>query len=206
MQPWLNETTAENGLTVSENFRRWFDESLIVRPSGEPLVLFHGTRAEESFDRFRPSAGGAQGPGIYLSNLGEGETSEYGHFTMPVLVRMKNPFFFYPSDDSLDAMVNGELLDQVLSADVVQIVVDRIEREGIDAYGDELRSALEARGHDGIVMVYEGNSPLAGGNVVIAWEPDQIKSALGNSGLFEDGPSLCDRPDDIRPRRGSRPT
>lgn len=49
----------------------------------------------------------------------------------------------------------------------------------------------EARavGHDShIIMGQEG------GDTYIAFEPGQIKSALGNSGLFAEGPSLTDTP------------
>ncbi|KLR59288.1 hypothetical protein OX89_02555 [Diaphorobacter sp. J5-51] len=80
----------------------------------------------------------------------------------------------------MDAAVNGELLEQVLGSEAAQIVIDRIDKHGLEAYGSELMQALRLRGHDGIVMVYPWSAGfLKGGNVVIAFHADQVIPALG---------------------------
>lgn len=138
----------------------------------EPLTLYHGTSTV--FDRFIPSPSGAQGPGIYLSDA----YSLYGDFCLETKVRMCNPFFFYPSDESLDAPVNGELIEQVLSPEMAALVNERLDREGFMGYGHEVQDALRAKGHDGIIMVYPFGEPVLpgvkGAAVVIAFDADQV--------------------------------
>jgi hypothetical protein len=139
----------------------------------EPLILYHGTNAV--FDRFIPSATGAEGPGIYLSDA----YSLYGDFCLKTKVVMTNPFFFYPSDESLEAPANGELIEQVLSSELAAFVNERLDREGLIGYGYEVQEALKARGHDGIIMVYPFGEPVlpgvTGSAVVIAFESDQVE-------------------------------
>lgn len=140
---------------------------------GEPLILYHGTRAV--FDRFIPSATGAEGPGIYLSDT----YSIYGDFCLQTKTTITNPYFFYPSDESLEAPANGELIEQVLSPELAALVNERLDREGMMGYGFEVQDALKARGHDGIVMVYPFGEPVlpgvTGSAVVIAFDADQVE-------------------------------
>ena len=148
--------------------------STILAPGySEPLMLYHGTSTV--FDRFVPSATGAEGPGIYLSDV----YSIYGDFCLKTKVAMTNPFFFYPSDESLEAPANGELIEQVLSPEMAAIVNERLDREGLIGYGYEVQEALKARGHDGIIMVYPFGEPVlpgvTGSAVVIAFESDQVE-------------------------------
>lgn len=42
--PWLDESPAANGVSVQENFNRWFGASTMVdKDSGTPLTLYHST-------------------------------------------------------------------------------------------------------------------------------------------------------------------
>ena len=152
----------------------WLRQTRLVDRGGAPLRLYHGTRSLTEFDRFTPSRSGAQGPGIYMTDAPGG----YGVRTLELYVRCVNPFWFQPSLDSLDAEVNGELLEQVLPGQLARQVIARIEREGVDGYGMELQRELRRRGHDGIVMVYPFGEPMlkgaSGSAVVIAFDPDQV--------------------------------
>lgn len=98
---------------------------------------------------------------------------------MRLHVLMKNPFYFHPSDESLEAMVNPELIEQVLPADLALEVLDRIDREGDAAYGYEVQNTLKNKGYDGIVMVYPFGEPVIAGTsgsaIVIAFDPEQIQ-------------------------------
>src|SRR5690606_6529862 len=72
----------------SPEFRQWFGDSKVVDASGEPLVVYHGTR--KAFSVFRPSGDGNFGPGIYLSpdkSLAKG----FGNKVIAAHVSMKNP-------------------------------------------------------------------------------------------------------------------
>ena len=178
---------AEDGSLVRDNFARWFGESRFVDAAGAPLVLFHGT--SDTFETFRPSRTGAEGPGIYLAS-DPNMAADYGDQVMHLYASVCNPFLFYPSDESIDAEVNGELLEQVLSADICERVLTRLARDGAEGYGTEVMDELVSRGHDGILVVHPahfGTSQLAGlprDLVLIAFDPKQIKSA-DNAGLFD---------------------
>lgn len=200
--PWFDESEAPNGRPVLENFIDWFRGSVITAKTGEPLVLLHGTRTADSFDVFEPSKGGAQGPGIYMTQAAPGAKSEYGVRTLELAARITNPYVWHASDDSYDALVDGELLEKVLGPTRAAKVVSRMDRAGaretgrLDGYGTELQTELRKHGHDGLVVVPPWSSGfLQGDNVVIAWEARQVKLVYGNSGLFSSkSDSLSDRP------------
>jgi hypothetical protein len=140
---------------------------------GRRLTLYHGT--SQRYGRIRPSATGAQGPGIYMTDA----PSDYGTLTLKLSVEMNNPYYFYPSDESLECDVNGELIEAVLPPMVADLVVGRLAQEGIEAYGYEVQNELRSRGHDGIIMVYPfGDAVIprtTGSCVVIAFDSDQVE-------------------------------
>jgi hypothetical protein len=139
----------------------------------EMATLYHGTSCV--FDRFIPSLTGAQGPGIYMTDT----PSTYGSICMHLRVNMMNPYIFRPSDESLEAEINYELIEQVLPSAIAQSVLRRIEEQGPGVYGYEVQNALKAQGHDGILMIYPfGEAVLEGTDgaaVVIAFDPDQVE-------------------------------
>ena len=148
-------------------------QTKLLDADGNKLVLYHGTC--NVFTQFIPSKTGAQGAGIYMTD----EPSIYGDITMKLHVHMVNPFYFYPSDDSLDAPVNGELLEQVLSPEACQDLCDLMDTEGREKFTTQIQDVLKSRGHDGIIMVYPFGEPripgLSGSAVVIAFDPEQIE-------------------------------
>lgn len=158
---------------LMDNNDTWLRQTKIIGLDGEPLVLYHGTN--KLFSEFKPSKSGAQGPGIYMSDA----PAEYGQITLKLHVRMLNPFFFYPSDESLESEINGELIEQVLSPELSKIVFERIDMEGYESYGAEVQDTLKAMGYDGIVMVYPFGEPTirgqSGAAVVIAFDPSQVR-------------------------------
>ena len=142
-------------------------------------VAYHGTRSAEAFATFRPSLTGAQGPGIYLADSFSAASEYGGAAVVQAVVTLSNPYYFFPSDDSLDAEVNGELLEQVLDPATLARVSDRMLVEGINGYGFEVRDALAQRGHDGIIMVYPFGEPalagVSGAAVIVAFDPGQVE-------------------------------
>lgn len=173
-----------------------FPNSKILGEDGGLKMLFHGTRYPElAIGGLLPSQTGAQGPGIYLSDLAEGECSEYGEFTIPVYANITNPWIFHPSDESLEATVNGELLEQILGVDRAQLVIDRMDKHGVQAYGTEVMDALQINGYDGIVMVYPWAAGiLKGSNVVIAFHSHQVVPALVDCWVESDRDFEMSRP------------
>lgn len=153
-------------------FKRWFGDSKIVDADGNPMVLYHGTKSDFSvFDqgRFGTNDSGWYGRGIYLTaNLGSSDayagwdemdgTAPSGGNVMPLYASIKNPYFF---SEKKAAATN--------------------EAESV-----ELTENLKKQGYDGIIA----SNPYADGIEgtffeVVAFYPEQVKSATGNNGNFD---------------------
>jgi hypothetical protein len=159
--------------TDSPAFKRWFGDSKVIDPAGQPLRVYHGTAAD--FDKFDISRqGSANGlmfsRGIYLTANPEyaatmGARGEAGANVMPAYVSMKNPLVFssYEAAHKLPAREWA-----------------RIETEGV---------------HDGVIVLDNGKM-----SEVIAFRPEQIKSAIGNSGRFD--PTSASLTDPVRAVQG----
>lgn len=158
----------------TKNFKNWFGDSKVVDDQGKPIVLYHGTKT--SFDVFKPSKHGAQGPGIYFTD----NPKEAGMYTrgledsgqniVPVYVSMKNPLRVGPGDNVF---------------------------EMIGASDDNIVDVLKSKGYDGIiwdrvedpwsikVMKDAGLDPTGNSRHFVVFDPTQIKSAIGNVGTFD---------------------
>lgn len=139
------------GLTDTPAFRKWFGDSKVVDNAGKPLVVYHGTTADD-IAVFQPSQDGTFGPGIYFTRepgvasfwAGDREQdmpgeSEFGGNVMPVYLSIQNP----ASEDDFGRLGS--------------------------------RKELEAAGFDGIMA----------GDEIVAFRPNQVKSAAGNAGTFD---------------------
>ena len=186
----------------SPSFKRWFKESKAVNAQGNPLVAFHVT--SKDFVEFDTSAGAKAGrktnaaysgqlgswftaPSLYDGNYeaGNAEAAIEGFIegndgafvdganTMPVHLSIQNPMEY---------------------SDFESMLEDRDTYKSIAAY----KTSLIGQGYDGIVI---RNSDTDGGvdrDDWVAFEPTQIKSAIGNNGEFNPGDA------DIRKSNRSR--
>lgn len=161
----------------SPAFKKWFGDSKVVDADGKPLVVYHGTTGDFSaFDMSKVGANdhGWYGRGVYLS-ADPGTASAYTNYAgvkagaklseqsaggnvVPAYVSLQNPYT-WP--------------DGRAAATTVQ------ER-------DALMAELKAAGYDGVIVPNKyQDEKYAGMHEVIAFEPNQIKSAIGNNGLFD---------------------
>lgn len=170
-------------------FKRWFKQSKVVDAQGNPLVAFHVT--SNDFVEFDTAAGAKAGkkttasysgqlgswftaPSLYDGNYEPGNAeaaiegfveTDSGAFkdganTMPVHLSIQNPMEYSDFESMLD---------------------DRDLFKSIAAY----KRSLVDQGYDGIVI---RNSDTDGGvdrDDWVAFEPTQIKSAIGNNGQFD---------------------
>ena len=151
-------------------------ENYPVRPYGAlQCRAFHGTRAR--FKVFRPSETGALGPGIYLADTRDAAW-QYGPLVAEVDVTLSNPYVFRPSDESINAETNPELIEQVLPPRVAMRVADRLHQQGAIGYGTEVRDALQAHGFDGVLMLFPAGEPAIPGLdtqcVILPFDPNQV--------------------------------
>lgn len=146
-----------------ENFWRWFGDSKTVDESGRPLVLYHGT--EERFDSFciDDDADGA----FFTTNRDAAE--DYGQHVVSGYLKIARPLEIDSNDWAL-----GNCASRAEAED-----------QGLDGY--------IVRDHD--ISGAEGEDTIhsAVGDTYVVFNPAQVKSAVGNSGLFDpDSPLLTD--------------
>ncbi len=168
-------------------FWKWFGDSKVVDARGDPLVVYHGTRA--NFFTFDPS------------KRGEASSSWAKEF-------VKNAGFFFVADSDAAALyaerATGSGKPRVISA---FLKIDNPfvwDYESVDACdispGPVLKSLsramkeIRSRGHDGVIWenVDDRGGPLT---QYIAFSPTQIKSATGNDGTWDaDDPDIRSNP------------
>ena len=167
--------------TDTPAFLKWFGASKVVDADGAPLVVYHGTRNDiTAFDpekvgaRFSASAGfyftsRPSGASLYADGLNNAATKwepgdkfsrpvEGGANVMPAYVALKNPLELSTKDFSAERMLDGNK-------------------------GEIVRKA-RTDGYDGIIVRRDVGDEFDGVTVV-AFRPEQIKSATGNSGAFD---------------------
>ena len=177
-------------------FKEWFGDwendpdnaSKVVNPkTGEPLVVYHGTDAEFNiFDRGKAGSNtdnGMRGKGFYMAT--DRRTAEgYGNRLIESFVDLKNPF--YPSDFESAEAIAQYLTEKLEAKGFDEYTVDEAMfkiRDGRftvgQSYSGTFAGILKDAGFDGVV--YQKAEE------VIAFRPNQIKSATDNSGAFDTG-------------------
>ena len=189
----------------TEGFRNWFDGSKVLTLTGDPLVVYHGTE-DGGFSAFDAAKIDPHHPGFYFSN----DISVAGTYIHKPLWPLEDPTpALGIKDDEGRAGVYRLYLNLKNPAiiDCKEKNWDRIDHPDFPGLHRTYEIAAEAkrRGYDGVIfenIIDHGQAsgfPRLG-NVYVAFEPTQIKSALFNTGSF----SKTDP--DIRknPRRTSR--
>lgn len=166
----------------SPEFKAWFGDwendpenaSKVVNPkTGEPLVVYHGTNAKfTSFDKMKAGSGndkGLRGKGFYLSP-NPMTAANYGKNVIDEFVSIRNPFnpFDFKTKSDIASYLN-------IDEDIFSFTQD-VEFKVYQSYSGTLSSAIKDAGHDGVIYLKRQE--------VIAFEPNQIKSATDNTGAF----------------------
>jgi hypothetical protein len=180
-RPAQQAKTLQQADLESEAFKNWFGDSKVADAEGKPLVVYHGTGS--SFTEFdtgkigRAHDEGYHGAGFYFS-----QDPEYaGAYTpsirsggniMPVYLALRNPYV-KPS-----IATHGDEWRQVQSE---QDIALGLSDESTSA---ERTAALKKAGYDGVVVYREKDGNRYAFEAV-AFDPSQIKSAIGNRGTFD---------------------
>ncbi len=171
----------EQALPREQAFDNWFSDSKVVDAEGNPLLMYHGTRADFSTfgnvgGRFEASKGfyfttSANRASLYADsvvNLAEGwnpaspfaRAPEQGANVMPVHLQMRNPLVITQTEGFSSA------------------------EDILDANGGEMVAEAERQGYDGILFKREKGDEYDQVSAVV-FRPEQIKSAIGNRGTFD---------------------
>jgi hypothetical protein len=165
--------------TESPYFRRWFGDSKVMDAEGKPLVVYHGT--SRSFDTFDRKAGlrftsnkkaGIDTLGSWFTKSADTARELYGNFIVPTYLSIKKPI-----------SVDGDTAFKAIKV--------AMERAGGP---EQYRERMKAMGYDGIVL-RDVNLDGIKQTAYIAFEPEQIKSAIGNRGTFDPtDPNILNQP------------
>jgi hypothetical protein len=162
-------------------FRRWFGDSKVVDKNGQPLVAFHST--DKDFSEFNVGKGApARTKNLdYTGQLGS-------WFTAPSLYDRE-----YEAGNAENAVTFSEGNEGDNMMPVHLFIKNPMEYEGFEDLRDdrdsyksikEYKQALLDQGYDGVVV----RNSMTDGNVDrddwVAFDPRQIKSAIGNIGEF----------------------
>ena len=208
----FQEESAIGRQTETPEFTRWFGDSKVVDSEGKPLVVYHGTTSNEAFSEFRTKGYKARGyhygEGAYFTPE-PGRAAEYADFSYskldevldagpdskvadraaknnkiyPVYLSIKNPF---RTSSDAGVMQIGHDLYKENPAEYSRLAQKISKRNG---YSDEKsvgtqevgNELLREEGYDGIIKEWKPNEPLE----IVAFHPEQIKSAIGNNGNFD---------------------
>lgn len=141
-------------------FWKWFGDSRVVDDQGRPLVVYHSSGHDIS--DFRGSEDGELGEGIYL-------TADQNYASM--IASMRADEGAQPATYPVYVSMKNPL-----------IVRGSARRQLNVATSAEIRAAAEAKGHDGIIQIFPGEKTM---RQIVAFKPEQIKSATGNRGTYD---------------------
>jgi hypothetical protein len=170
----------------SPEFRQWFAESKVVDDAGEPMRVYKGMPANDWRDgspietidsRNGPWAGFFTSKPEVANRFSErfADLTRNGGepaMTVPAFVSMKRPYII----DAQGRPASDFQFDNLNAS----------ERNA------ELRAAIEGSDYDGVIVRNTANE----GDIFVPKRPEQVKSAIGNSGRFDpNSASLTDAAD-----------
>jgi hypothetical protein len=185
----------------SPEFKSWFGASTAIDAAGKPKIYYHGTAAE--FDQFTPK----QAESIYVTDnpdfaqgfavMSEGWMKQNGQQgsqqILPLYVKAEKTF---NPDSSEDITKIFSAVETILNKDRAKGARAKQERvmsqlsEMRDMADDqfsnwdivelpEVQQAIKELGYDSYYVTEAGQRNLA------VYKPEQLKSAIGNSGRFD---------------------
>lgn len=168
----------------TENLMKFAKNSHLVDKSGNPIRLYHGTSDQISYfnihHKNRKDAGWL-GEGVYLtespmiaSNYATQKRGDADPNVMPLFARITNPY-----------KATTEEKNQIKQIEF------SLGKEAAQEYSRNWTNDLKSKGHDGVI--YEG--PIKGMTEYVIFEPENVKSAIGNRGTFDTSSDFIDRAD-----------
>lgn len=178
-------------ISRSSEFKDWFKHSKIVDKDGQPIIVYHSTKAE--FSVFSKSADIGFHFGTADQAKRRAEKQGYDR-TIPVYLSIQNPIempdlgdwdFWRFTEDGLfrsqEILPNGKLRS-VFTMDEIDWVAEQLsEMPDNETAWEWMRKLFESKGFDGIKYknIGESENEEAGDYSYIAFRPEQIKSAIG---------------------------
>lgn len=216
----FGDRKAPDGSLAWQNFVRWFGDSQVVTPDGDPLTVYHGSSAY--IEEFDPSLSGAnygENAGLFFTSDPE-EAAFYGsgEDLMSFDSLYENVSFNYSNSPETEVAFesndgNGYVYPLLIKAERLYII-------DAGAKANQF-GALKSRGMDFSVVNKKAKQALDSGeydavkieNIAvtrffqrptthfIVRNSENIKSEIGNDGSFSDSPDIRFSLSDIRSAR-----
>lgn len=160
----------------TQAFKRWFGDSKVVDGNGEPLMVYHGTSG--AFDTFKTGRGG-----MIFAAENQSYAKQYGSNVMPVYVRIERLADLDNDPEALRVAIdnfnesNFRNTEDGASAEFDPVTDETWELTESPTFAE----AMQAAGYDGAAFSEGGER----GRAYSVFNPNQIKSATGNTGTFD---------------------
>ncbi len=208
-----NRNAAERQAAETDQFKQWFGDwqnspenaSKVVDADGKPMVMYHGT-SSYGFSVFDTYGGkfGLFGKGSYFTDdqsvaesyTQKGNGGQKGVYA--VYLNIRNPIDMDADADLdawrkafKDASLDPSYLDEVVSnEDAFKALKENLQDDGYVRWEAEevVTGLIEGMGYDGITHIGGGRYNQNDGTrhrVYIAFESEQIKSAMDNAGTYD---------------------
>lgn len=166
--------------TGAASFKKWFGDSRVVDDDGAPLVVYHGTAesftdfATEKMGRNYPTTGGHKG---FFFTSSPGTASVYA----------EKPAYAYLNPDHPESADFGDGTANIVPVylslqNPIEIKTSQSPDKYFDYNRDRLYDRADKAGADGFIVRGTGKFKR---DLYVAFEPNQIKSAIGNNGEFD---------------------
>lgn len=197
LKPWDDDRLAPNGCPIKDNFLDWFGASKVVDPAGKPKVVYHGTTADfSSFSRGEYSHLGFHfgtqeqaNKRFKKSDVAQMSNTKAPNI-IPVFLSLENPLRTTDAGDWANPFQAWDTLNKAVKGKIQHLFESTLLDSPRQYRLDLLMKAIEDLGFDGVVYK---NRIEGKGDSYIAFKPSQIKSFLGNSGLYlKNGTSMAD--------------
>jgi len=161
--------------TDSPYFKKWFGDSKVTGPDGKAVRVYHGTSKDKDFKSFKTGSRGAwfttdpKGASMYAADNDSRrlvlETDHPGH-----------PWGKYVEKNTKDRVIPAYIT--IKKPYVLTAAEKEAWKRAPSGASYEKKLVLKAKreGHDGIDF---------GGGTWVVFEPTQVKSATGNTGMFD---------------------
>lgn len=178
------------------NFWKWFGDSKVVDEQGRPLVVYHGgsakdvISAENGINWFATQKQYAD----LFAKYHNGETKS-------LFVSLRNPLdvsklkgehtlaFWEKKLDSIGVSMNGVEMPDWAPDYGKYTFFDLLPHAGnslhLESEISSVLGAIKRSGFDGLKAPQEENNGVKSGVTYVAFAPEQIKSAIGNTGAFD---------------------
>lgn len=155
-------------------FDQWFKDSKVIEPDGTPRIVYHGT--DQSFDFFDSLKNGQKDTGWY----------GIGHYATSDPTTASAYSGYAQLEDAYAPLASPNVMALYVSLQNPYIWPRGRRAATTKEESEEITRTLIAQGFDGVIVSNENAAPdYADQYEIIAFYPEQIKSATGNNGQFD---------------------